>query len=146
MKSRGLAQRLRVRDAEGREDAGRRVRRVQGGRWREGEDGGDRLKRPRKLTLAASTNDVNSLLHDHDNFSLQRWKTRLVTSASERYDHGVMARPIEPTPVLEGEDADRLLEELEHVCTPEEAERRVAAARKLLAKVVMPNDDRAAAE
>lgn len=51
----------------------------------------------------------------------------------------VMARPIEPTPVLEGEDAERLLEELEHVCAPEEAERRVAAARKLLAKVVLPD-------
>ena len=58
-----------------------------------------------------------------------------------------MARPIQPTPVLEGEDAERLLEELERVCSPEEAECRVAAARKLLAKVVVPKgDDRAAAE
>ena len=58
-----------------------------------------------------------------------------------------MARPIEPTPVLEGEDAARLLEQLEQVCPPDEAERRVAAARKLLAKVMMPNGDgRAAAE
>jgi hypothetical protein len=58
-----------------------------------------------------------------------------------------MARPIEATPVLEGEDAARLLAELEHVCAPEEAERRVAAARKLLAKVVVPDpNDRVAAE
>jgi hypothetical protein len=58
-----------------------------------------------------------------------------------------MARPIEATPVLEGEDAGRLLEELEHVSEPEEAERCVAAARKLLAKIVVPNpNDRAAAE
>jgi hypothetical protein len=58
-----------------------------------------------------------------------------------------MARPIEPTPVLEGEDAERLLAELERVCTPDEAERRVAAARKLLAKVMgSDGDDRAAAQ
>ena len=48
-----------------------------------------------------------------------------------------MARPIEPTPVLEGEDAERLLKELEQVCAPDEAERRVAAARRLLARVVV---------
>ena len=58
-----------------------------------------------------------------------------------------MARPIEATPVLQGEDAEKLLEELEHVCAPEEAERRVAAARRLLAKVVVPDPNgRAAAE
>lgn len=58
-----------------------------------------------------------------------------------------MARPIESTPVLDGEDADKLLAELENVCPPDEAERRVDAARKLLAKVMVPNgDDRAAAE
>jgi hypothetical protein len=58
-----------------------------------------------------------------------------------------MARPIEATPTLKGEDAERLLQDLDRVCPPEEAERRVAAARKLLAKVVVPNgDDRAAAE
>lgn len=58
-----------------------------------------------------------------------------------------MARPIEPPPVLEGEDAERLLQQLEHVCAPEEAERRVAAARKLLAKLLVPDpNDRAAAE
>ena len=58
-----------------------------------------------------------------------------------------MARPIEATPVLEGEDAEKLLAGIENVCPPDEAERRVAAARKLLAKVMVPHgDDRAAAE
>lgn len=57
-----------------------------------------------------------------------------------------MTQPIAPTPVLEGEDAERLLEELENVCSPEEAQRRVAAARKLLAKVLTDVDERAAAE
>ena len=58
-----------------------------------------------------------------------------------------MARPIEPTPVLEGEDAERLLRDLENTCSPEEARRRVQKARELLAKVMVPNpDDRAAAE
>lgn len=57
-----------------------------------------------------------------------------------------MARPIEHTPALEGDDARRLLEQLEDVCSPEEAERRIAAARKLLAKVLVSGDERAAAE
>jgi len=57
-----------------------------------------------------------------------------------------MARPIEPTPVVEGEHAERLLEQLEDVCSPEEAARRIAAARKLLAKVLVNGDERAAAE
>lgn len=58
----------------------------------------------------------------------------------------VMALPIEPTPVLEGEAAEELLQQLEDVCSPEEAKRRIAAARKLLAKVGLITDDRAAAE
>ncbi len=58
-----------------------------------------------------------------------------------------MARPIEPTPVLDGEDAERLLRELETTCTPDEAKRRVQKARELLAKVMVPNaDGRVAAE
>jgi len=58
-----------------------------------------------------------------------------------------MARPIEPTPSLEGEDADRLLQELESVCSPEEAKRRTDWARKLLSQVIVPKtDDRVAAE
>jgi hypothetical protein len=56
-----------------------------------------------------------------------------------------MALPIEPTPVLEGEAAEELLAELEAVCSPEEAARRIAAARALLQDVGL-NDDRAAAE
>ena len=57
-----------------------------------------------------------------------------------------MARPIEPTPVLEGDDAERLLDQLENVCSPDEAERRIAVARKLLTKVLVIGDERAAAE
>jgi hypothetical protein len=56
-----------------------------------------------------------------------------------------MALPIEPTPVLEGEAAEELLAQLEAVCTPEEAKRRIAAARTLLEKVGLNNDDRALA-
>lgn len=63
------------------------------------------------------------------------------------YAEIVMARPIEPTPVLEGEDAERLLRDLERTCTPEEAKRRVQKARDLLAKVMLPAaDDTVAAE
>lgn len=59
----------------------------------------------------------------------------------------VMARPIEPTPVLEGEDADQLVRDLESVCSPEEAKRRTEEARRLLSQVMVPtSDDRAAAE
>jgi hypothetical protein len=57
-----------------------------------------------------------------------------------------LALPIEPTPVLEGEAAEALLVQLEAVCPPEEAKRRIAAARTLLEKVGLNNDDRAAAE
>jgi hypothetical protein len=56
-----------------------------------------------------------------------------------------MALPIEPTPVLEDEAAEELLAELEAVCSPEEAARRIAAARALLQDVGLHND-RAAAE
>lgn len=63
------------------------------------------------------------------------------------YAEIVMARPIEPTPVLEGEDAERLLRDLERTCSPEEAKRRVRKARELLAKVMLPAaDDTVAAE
>lgn len=41
-----------------------------------------------------------------------------------------MARPIEPTPELEGAAAERLLRDLESVCTPKEAKRRVDWARR----------------
>ncbi len=43
-----------------------------------------------------------------------------------------MAKPIEPTPVLQGEDAERLLRDLEKVCSPEEAERRIDKAEAFL--------------
>lgn len=54
------------------------------------------------------------------------------------YAEIVMARPIEPTPVLEGEDAERLLRDLERTCTPEEAKRRVEKARGFLAEIMRP--------
>ena len=40
-----------------------------------------------------------------------------------------MARPIEATPPVEGEDAVRLLRDLENCCSPEESERRTRAAK-----------------
>jgi hypothetical protein len=49
-----------------------------------------------------------------------------------------MARPIEPTPTLEGEDAERLLESLEHTASPEEIARRRERARAFVAEVTRP--------
>lgn len=49
-----------------------------------------------------------------------------------------MARPIESTPVLYGEDAERLLEELKDCCSPEEMERRIAVSKKRLAEMMRP--------
>ena len=49
-----------------------------------------------------------------------------------------MARPIEPTPILEGEDAERLLRDLENVCSPEEARRRIEWARAKRAEMMRP--------
>jgi hypothetical protein len=46
-----------------------------------------------------------------------------------------MAKPIEPTPPLEGTDAAALLAELERGASDEEMERRVAEARRHLAEV-----------
>lgn len=45
-----------------------------------------------------------------------------------------MARPIEPTPMLCGEDAKRLLAELEKVCSPDEQKRRIERSKQRLAK------------
>ncbi len=42
---------------------------------------------------------------------------------------------IEATPVLNAEDSDRLLRDLKDVCSPEEAERRIAQAQEKLAGV-----------
>jgi hypothetical protein len=71
---------------------------------------------------------------------------RVAGTASGSYVWKAMARPIEATPVLEGEDAERLLRDLERTCTPEEAKRRVQKARELLAKVMVPPSDDIAAE
>jgi hypothetical protein len=49
-----------------------------------------------------------------------------------------MARPIEATPTLEGEDAERLLRDLADVCSPEEARRRIKYAREQLAEMTRP--------
>lgn len=57
-----------------------------------------------------------------------------------------MGTLIEPTPVLEAEDAERLMEQLENVCSPDEAARRIASARQLLATVLVNGDERAAVE
>jgi len=46
-----------------------------------------------------------------------------------------MARPIEPTPPIVSDDADRLLEHLSKVASPDEIARRRAAARRHLAEV-----------
>lgn len=42
------------------------------------------------------------------------------------------------TPILEGADADRLVDELEHVASPEEIERRRDAARRFMDQVTTP--------
>ena len=57
-----------------------------------------------------------------------------------------MALPIEPTPVLDGEAAEELLEQVKDVCSPEEAERRIAAAQRFLAKVGLMGDAGGSAE
>jgi len=49
-----------------------------------------------------------------------------------------VASPIEPTPVLRGEDAQRLLESLDDRCSNTEAERRMAWAKQALAQMTRP--------
>jgi hypothetical protein len=49
-----------------------------------------------------------------------------------------MARRIEATPVLRGDDAERLLADLERTVSPKEVARRVAAAERFLAGVTRP--------
>jgi hypothetical protein len=49
-----------------------------------------------------------------------------------------MASPIDATPTLKGADARRLLAELENVCSPEEAARRIERARSLRAEMMRP--------
>jgi hypothetical protein len=53
-----------------------------------------------------------------------------------------MARPIEPTPMLQGEDAERLLSDLAKVCSPQEAQRRIELARRERAEMMRPKDER----
>lgn len=47
-----------------------------------------------------------------------------------------MARPIEPTPTLSGDDARKLRRDLEDVCSPEEALRRVGWAQGQLTEMM----------
>ncbi len=49
-----------------------------------------------------------------------------------------MARPIQPTPTLRGSDAKRLVRELENVCSPNEAKRRIEYARGQLSEMIAP--------
>lgn len=49
-----------------------------------------------------------------------------------------MAHPIEPSPIVKGEDARRLLQSLDDRCSNEEAERRMAWAKKALAEMTRP--------
>lgn len=53
-----------------------------------------------------------------------------------------MAKPIEATEPVEGEDAERLLEDLKKVCSPEEMQRRKAAAREFMAQVYRPKGEK----
>jgi hypothetical protein len=46
-----------------------------------------------------------------------------------------VARPIQPTPVVTGEDADALMASVENVASPEEIARRKLAARRFLQTV-----------
>ena len=47
-----------------------------------------------------------------------------------------MASPIEPTPPLGPKESEQLRRELEQVCTPSEAARRVELAEKRLAQAL----------
>jgi len=46
-----------------------------------------------------------------------------------------MARQIEATPEVSGEDAEQILREIKNVCSPEEVKRRVEKAKKFLEEV-----------
>jgi hypothetical protein len=47
-----------------------------------------------------------------------------------------MPRPIRPTPTVRGKDAERLLRDIRNPCNPEEAKRRVAAAKEARASMM----------
>lgn len=57
-----------------------------------------------------------------------------------------MASPIEATPTLKGADARRLLAELEDVCSPAEAARRIKYAREQVAEMMRPKIPRSDAQ
>ena len=47
-----------------------------------------------------------------------------------------MARPIDPTPTLDGTAAERLLKDLENVCSPAEARTRIDWAKRERAQMM----------
>ena len=49
-----------------------------------------------------------------------------------------MAKPIEPTPALQGQDAETLLASLDKTASPDEIELRTQRARQFLAAVKRP--------
>lgn len=49
-----------------------------------------------------------------------------------------MARPIEATPTLTGEDAARLLSDLKQVCSAQESARRISVAKQGLLDMMSP--------
>ena len=51
-----------------------------------------------------------------------------------------VAKPIEATPPVTGEEAEALLRQLKVVCSPEEAARRLQMAREYWAKNVVDSD------
>lgn len=53
----------------------------------------------------------------------------------------MMARPIEATPVLYGDDARRLLDDLQRVCSPEEARRRIESGKRTRAELMRAKGD-----
>lgn len=61
----------------------------------------------------------------------------LARRQKKRHSSGV-AKPIEPTPTLYGEDAEQLLRELKDVCSESEAQRRLKKAEEFLAEVMRP--------
>ena len=52
-----------------------------------------------------------------------------------------VARPIESTPTLYGEDAEQLLRELANVCSPAEAKARGERGRRLRAEMMRPKQN-----
>lgn len=79
--------------------------------------------------------------HAYSDTDLEVWYWYYVLGKKYTYVLGkkyTMAKPIDPTPTLHGEDAYRLLRDLEDVCNPDEARARVTMARQELAEMMRP--------